>query len=136
MVTPLPPAGHHHSATTSRARKQTQLRSGAALARTALAKGLAVRVTCTRDARATLSLRLAKRVAKRLGLKAPAAGLVVATGGGNCRAGVPLSVKLIFKKAFRARLARRGATVPATLVVALVATDGTRGASTLGVKLR
>ncbi len=112
------------------------LRSGAVLARARLAKGLPVRVTCTRDARATVSLRLAKRMAARLGLKAPAAGLVVATGAGSCRAGVAATLNLIFTKALRKRLAQRGPTVAATLTVALVGLDGTRSLSTLGVKLR
>jgi hypothetical protein len=110
--------------------------AGGPLARSGLAKGLSVPVTCTRDARVSLTLRLAKSAAKRLGLASPKAGLVVATGAGTCKGGVLLKLKLTFKKALRARLARRGATVPATLTTLLVTPDGTRFESKLAVKLR
>lgn len=112
------------------------LRAGATLKRAALAKGLPVKVTCTRDARATLTLRLAKRTAAKLGLRSPTAGVVVATGAGGCRAGVAVSLKLTSKRAVRARLARIAAAVPATLTVAVTAAGSPTAVSTLKAKLR
>ena len=82
-----------------------------------LAKGIVVPVTCTGVAKVTVSIVVTKALAKtRLKVTAPKTGLVVATASGNCAPGATLKLKLVSKKALRAKLKGLKAPLAARLV--------------------
>lgn len=113
-----------------------KLAAGTSLPRSSLAKGLPLAATCSKAARVALTLRVSKKVATRLRIPSPAAGVVIATGSARCAAGVPTKVRLITKRALRARIAARGAGARVTLVVVLTAADGSRIRRTLPARLK
>ena len=86
----------------------------------ALAKGIKVPITCTGAARVTVQIVVTKKLAKaRLKLAAPATGLIVASGVGNCTPGTRLMVKLVSKPKVRPKLKALTAFLSAQLVAKL-----------------
>ena len=84
----------------------------------ALAKGIKVPITCTGAVRVTVRVVVTKKLAKaRLALAAPAAGLIVASGIGDCSPGATVMVKLVSKPKLRTKLRALKAFLPAQLVV-------------------
>ena len=92
---------------------EVALKRGTKLRRARLASGLPVSVSCTREAKVSAILALARRVAKRLGI----AGTKIGSGRSTCTSagGGTVKLKLTAKASRKLRRARK--PVPATLTL-------------------
>ncbi len=111
------------------------VKRGAVLRRAGLAKGLTVKLTCSRDASARVDLTVAKKVAKRLKLKANGSTLRLASGRGPCRAAGGGAIKLALAKAVRGAVRRSKGKLDATLTLRLTTPDAPAVARSVAVKL-
>ena len=111
------------------------LKRGALLRRADLAKGLRLRLTCSRDAAAVVDLTVARKVAKRLKLKSPGSRLRLASGRGACRTSTGVTMKLSLVKAVRRAVKRAKGKLDATVTLRLTAAGSPAVTRSLAVRL-
>ena len=96
------------------------VKKGALFKGSALAKGAAVRFTCTVDSSAAGTLTITKKTAKRLKINTKKKNVVLASGKGLCKASGGGSLKLKVVRAYAKKL-RRARRLPGSLAVKLTA---------------
>ena len=113
------------------------LSRGALLRRSALAKGLVVKVSCSRNAAATLSLNVAVKIARKLKLKVPkrAKSVPIAAGRGACLATGGVKVRLALSKAARRKVLKAKGRLAATLTLRLSAPGAAAATTSTSVKV-
>jgi hypothetical protein len=103
----------------------TGVKSGALLKKKALAKGLAVKYTCTVDSAAKGALTITKKTATKLKIKTKKKSVTIASGKGQCSKASGGSLKLKLARAYAKKVKRARKKFPATLSVTLTAAGQT-----------
>jgi hypothetical protein len=110
---------------------------GNKLQRAALAKGVAIPVTCGLDSSAAATLTVNTAVAKKLKIKLKKKQKLVAigSGSGSCTAGRASTVKLTLQRALAAKVRKARGPVAATLTVVFTRAGSTPVTAKRAVKL-
>ena len=95
------------------------------LKKKALAKGLAVKYTCTVDSAAKGALTITKKTAAKLGIKTKKKTVTIASGKGQCSKASGGSLKLKLARAYAKKVKRAKKKFPAALSVNLTAAGQT-----------
>jgi hypothetical protein len=105
----------------------TGVKSGATLKKGALAKGLAVKYTCTVDSAAKAALSINKKTARKLGIrtKKKQKTVTIASGKGQCSKASGGSLKLKLARAYAKKVKRAKRKFAASLAVSLTAPNQT-----------
>ena len=105
----------------------TGVKSGALLKKSALAKGLRVKYTCTVDSGAKGALSITKKTATKLGIKTKKKqkSVTIASGRGQCSKASGGSLKLKLARAYTKKVKRARKRFRATLAVNLTASNQT-----------
>lgn len=105
----------------------TGVKSGALLKKSALAKGLRVKYTCTVDSVAKGALSITKKTATKLGIKTKKKqkSVTIASGRGQCSKASGGSLKLKLARAYTKKVKRAKKRFRATLAVNLTASNQT-----------
>jgi hypothetical protein len=101
------------------------VKSGATLKKKALAKGLAVKYSCTVDSAAKGALTITKKTATKLKIKTRKKSVTIASGKGQCSKASGGSLKLKLARAYATKVKRAKKKFPATLSVKLTAAGQT-----------
>jgi hypothetical protein len=103
------------------------IKKGATLKKSALAKGLVVKYTCTVDSTAKGSLAISKKTASKLKIKTKKKqkSVTIASGKGSCSKAAGGTLKLKLAKAYASKVKRTKKKFPATLSVGLTAPSQT-----------
>lgn len=109
----------------------SSLKRGQKLSRAKLTGGMPVAVTCTRESSVAAVLTLAKRLAKRLGIK----GTKIGSGHGTCNATDGGTLKLKLTRTAAKKLRRAHKTVPATLTLSFTTSGSPTSKTVVPVKV-